>query len=133
MAPLSFERLGKAVAQCDEPDDIDAGGVPIIERLGLPACLLLPFPLPRRNGDRARRDRLALGSFVAQQLLYAAHGIAFLVEQAVDSMRELDVGRTVIAPVPGALHRLQLGELRLPVTQDVLSDAQLLRQFADRL
>ena len=133
MAPLSFERLGKAVAQCDQPDDIDAGGLPIIQRLGLPACLLLRCRLPRRNGDRARRDRLALGSFVAQQHLYAAHGIAFLVEQAVDSTRELDVSRTVIAPVPGALHRLQLGELRFPVTQDVLSDAQLLRQFADRL
>ena len=68
----------------------------------------------------------------AQQLLHAADRVAFLVEQAVDSPRELDIGRAVIAAVAGALHRPQLREARFPIAQDVLGDAQLLRQFANR-
>src|SRR3712207_7951489 len=44
-----------------------------------------------------------------------------------------DVGRPVIAAIPGTLQRLQLWELGFPVTQDVLGNAQFLRQFADCL
>ena len=49
----------------------------------------------------------------------------------MDTPCEVDVGRAIVAPVAGALHRLELRETRLPIAQDVLGDAQLLRQFAD--
>ena len=84
----------------------------------------------RRSSWLAASARLVL---VAEQFLDAADGIAFLVEQAVDAPRELDVGRPVIAAVAGALHRPQLRKARFPIAQDMLGDAELARQFADRL
>jgi hypothetical protein len=54
------------------------------------------------------------------------------VGRVTRAMRELDVGGPVVAAVACALHRLQLGEAGLPIAQDVLGDAELLRQFADR-
>jgi hypothetical protein len=68
---------------------------------------------------------------VPQQLLHATDGIALLIEEAVDLADEFDVGRPVISTIAGALHRLQLWEAGLPVAQDMLGDAELLRQFAN--
>src|SRR3990170_6126403 len=45
--------------------------------------------------------------------------------------RQVDVGGTIIAAVAGALQRPQLRELGFPVTQDVLGDAQFLRELSD--
>lgn len=128
-----FERVNKAVAQFNQPENVDAGGVLVIEGLGLEARVLRRIRLSRRDRDWPGPNRLALRTFVPQQLLHAAHRIAFLVKEAVDSPGELNVAWTVIAPVAGALHRPQLGKLCFPITQDVLGDSQLLRQFADRL
>src|SRR4051812_29815232 len=73
-----------------------------------------------------------LGTLVAKQLLDPADGIALVVEQPVDAVREIDVGGPVVAAVFRALHRPQR-KLGLPIAQDVLGDAKLQRQFADRL
>ena len=110
------------VAQRDQPEHVDPTG-PMQAR-------------PSAAVAAASRRRMAASTralLVAQQLLHAADGIAFLVEQAVDAPRELDVGGPVIAAVAGALHRPQLREARFPIAQDMLGDAKLLRQFADRL
>ncbi len=80
-----------------------------------------------------RRGRRAHGLFngaafaTAQQLLHAADGIAFIVEQPMDLARKLDIGGPVIAAVAGALQRPQLREFGFPIAQDVLRDAELLR------
>src|SRR3954465_2191121 len=79
-----------------------------------------------------RRDLQRLGTLVAKQLLDAADGIALVVEQPVDAVREIDVGGPVVAPVASALHRPQW-KLGLPIAQDVLGDPKLQRQFANRL
>ena len=50
----------------------------------------------------------------------------------MDAPGERDVGGPIIAAVAGTLHRTQLRKARFPVTQDVLGDSKLLRQFADR-
>jgi hypothetical protein len=43
----------------------------------------------------------------------------------VDPASKLDVGWAVIAAVTCALERTKLRELRFPIAQDVLGDAQL--------
>ena len=45
--------------------------------------------------------------------------------QAVNRPRQLHVGRTIVSAIAGALQRSLLGEFRLPVTQDMLRDAEL--------
>jgi hypothetical protein len=79
------------------------------------------------------RDLNRLGFLVAQNLLDSTNGIAFLVEKPVNPARKLDIRRPIITAVAGALHRPQLRKSRFPIAQDVLGDAQLLRQFPDRL
>src|SRR5437762_73080 len=55
-----------------------------------------------------------------------ADGEALFVEQLADAADEQHFVVLVIAPVAAPLHRLQLGELLLPVAQDVrLHPAQL--------
>ena len=66
-----------------------------------------------------------------EQLLDAANGIAVLIEEAVDAVREGDVRRPVVAAVAGALQRTELRKARFPVSQDVLRDPEIFRQFAD--
>lgn len=67
-----------------------------------------------------------------KQLLNAAHRVAFVVEKAIDPPGELDIRGTVIAAIAGSLHWSQLREAIFPITQDVLGDAELLRQFTNR-
>ena len=43
-----------------------------------------------------------------------------------------DFDRPIIAPVAGALQRPQLREARLPVAQDMLRNAEVAGEFADR-
>ena len=86
------------------------------------------------SGHRLRNRWSGIGRgriLITQQLLHAANGVTFLAEQAMNPPRKIDIGRAIVAPVAGALHRLQLRETSLPLAQDVLRDAQLLRQFAD--
>ena len=64
--------------------------------------------------------------------MHAADGIAFLVEEAVDSAGERDVSRPVIAAVAGALERAKLRKLRFPIAQYMLRNAKLGAEFADR-
>jgi len=80
---------------------------------------------------RSNRYAARLRLLVAQQLLDAADSIAFLAQKTVDAPSEIDVSRAVIAAIASPLHRLQLRETRLPIAQDMLGNAQLLRQFAD--
>ena len=68
-------------------------------------------------GIGRRRNRLTLR---AQQLLNAADGVAFLVEELVDAPRQFDIRGPVIAPVAGPLHGLQLRKARFPIAQDML-------------
>ena len=49
----------------------------------------------------------------------------------MDAPRERHFRGPVLAAVAGALEGFQLGELGLPVAQDMLRDAELSRQFAD--
>ena len=87
----------------------------------------------RRNGHAFRsRSRFFVPILLAKELLDPADGIAFLVEQAVDSPREVNVCGPVVAAVTRALHGLQLRKARFPIAEDVLGDPQLARQFADR-
>ena len=79
-----------------------------------------------------RCGRIERGVAVAQHLLHAANRIAFLIEQAVDAADELDVGRPIVTAVARALHRAKLRKARFPIAQDVLGDAQFLRQFPNR-
>ena len=90
-------------------------------------------------GPAARAPRGALGrrlgrrgAAALQQLLDAADRIAVLVEQAVDAPGQRDVVGPVIAAVAGALQRPQLREARLPIAQDMLRDAEVAGEFADR-
>jgi len=85
-----------------------------------------------RSNVLARGRRRFLAIPIAKQLLNAANGVAFVVEEAIDPPCEIDVRRAIITAVACALHWLQLRETRLPIAEDVLGDSQLLRQFADR-
>ena len=67
-----------------------------------------------------------------QHLLHALYGISLLVQQVVDSAHERDVRGAVVTPIARPLHRLQLRKARFPIAQDMLGDAELLRQFTNR-
>jgi hypothetical protein len=43
-----------------------------------------------------------------------------------------DILRSIVAPIAGSLQRLQLGKLAFPVAKDVLRDAKLGCDLADR-
>ncbi len=88
------------------------------------------------GGGRWRRGHrsfacLAIRGAACQKLLNAANRVAVLVQQAVDAMRERDIGWTIIAPVAGALKGTQLRETSLPVAQDMLGDSKFVGEFAD--
>src|SRR5689334_22318740 len=94
-----------------------------------------------RHGLFQRNSRIADGDYFAgsrwrhvlgpQQLLDTTDGVAFVVQQPVDRPRELDVCWAIVAAVARTLQRAQLRELRLPIAQDVLSNAELGRELAD--
>ncbi len=89
--------------------------------------------------DRAERDgrRLvgeALHRFDAvlfQDPLHAADGVALAVQQAADALEQIDVVGAVVAPAAAALHRLDLGEPRLPEPQHVLGNVEIVSDLAD--
>src|SRR5690606_2015038 len=81
-------------------------------------------------------DLLALGDVAAgllalQLLACAADGEALLVQQAPDLADHDHVLALVVAAVAAALHRLELGELLLPVAQHMRLDAAQLAHLAD--
>ena len=81
--------------------------------------------------DLKRGDLPGLAGAAVEQLLDAADRVAVLVQQPVDAVGEADDGRAVIAAVAGALERPQLREACLPVAQDMLRHAKLVRELAD--
>ncbi len=86
------------------------------------------------RGCRARHrsfGRFAIPGAARQKLLDAANGVAVLVQQPVDAVREGDIRWTIIAPVTGALKRTQLRETSLPVAQDMLGNPKFVGEFAD--
>src|SRR5262245_6859847 len=56
---------------------------------------------------------------IVQAVARAADGEAFLVEQLADAPDEQHLVVLVVAAVAAPLHRLELGELLLPIAQDV--------------
>jgi phosphohistidine phosphatase len=74
---------------------------------------------------------LAVAGAAGQQLLNAPDGIAILVEEPVDALGKCDVGRAVIAAIPGPLERPQLGKARFPIAKDMLRDSEVVGEFAD--
>ncbi len=83
-----------------------------------------------RRGHRSFAD-LAIPGSARQKLLNAAYRVAVLVQQAVDAMRERNIGWTVIAPVAGPLKGTQLRETRFPIAQDMLRNPKFVGEFAD--
>src|SRR4051794_17548433 len=89
--------------------------------------------------DRAERDGGVLvgdalhrlDAVLFQDPLHAADGVALAVQQAADALEQIDVVGAVIAPPAAALHRLDLGEPRLPKTQNVLWDIEIVSDLAD--
>ena len=69
----------------------------------------------------------------AEQFLHTADGVTLVGQQIMDSPRQIGIGGAIITAIAGALERLQLGEFRFPIAQDVLGDPELTGQFADRL
>ena len=91
---------------------------------------------PRRGGCRADRpaasDRLDVARpLLLEDALHAADGVALAVQQAADALEQVDIIRAVIAPPAAALHRLDLGEPRLPEPQHVLGNVEFFSDFAD--
>src|SRR4051794_32945756 len=84
--------------------------------------------------DRGRAVGEALHRFDAVLLedpLHAADGVALAVEETADTLEQVDVVGAIIAAAAAALHRLDLGETRLPEPQHVLRNVEFLRYFAD--
>ena len=50
----------------------------------------------------------------------------------MDRSRKIHVRGSIVTPIAGTLQRPKLRELRFPIAQDVLRDAELLRQLTDR-
>jgi hypothetical protein len=63
--------------------------------------------------------------------LHAADGVALAVQQPADTLEQIDVVGAVITPPAASLHRLDLGEPRLPEPQHVLGDVEFFSDFAD--
>jgi hypothetical protein len=89
--------------------------------------------LANRAGGRAvgARQFHVLDSLLAQQTLHALDGVTRVLQQIADAAQELYVRRPVEAAAAAPLHGLELWELDLPKTQDVLLDGQLGRHLAD--
>ena len=66
-----------------------------------------------------------------QDPLHAADGVALAVQQAADAAQQIDIVRAIIAPAAAALHRLDLGEPRLPEPQHMLGDVEIVGDLAD--
>src|SRR5258708_1633321 len=70
-------------------------------------------------------------AMLLQDALHPADGVALAVQQTADAFEQIDVVRAVIAPAAAALHRLDLGEPRLPKPQYVLWDVEVVGDLAD--
>src|SRR4029453_11793790 len=68
---------------------------------------------------------------LAQDLLHAANGVAFVLQEVVQAPQQLDVARTIQPAPAAALHGFELRELGFPEAQHVLLDAQLQRHLTD--
>jgi len=77
------ERIGKRIPNRDQRRDIRMRG-------------------QWRSGRGERVDGLRFIA-LSEQFLHAAHRIAFLVEQAIDTACKRDVGRPIVTAVAGAL------------------------------
>ena len=66
-----------------------------------------------------------------EDALHPADGVALAVQQAADAPEQVDIIGAVVAPAAAALHRLDLGEPRLPEPQDVLGNVEIVGDLAD--
>src|SRR5262249_12392700 len=73
--------------------------------------------LDRAEGDgggTVREPLHRLDAVLLEDPLHATDGIALAVEQATDALEQIDVIGAVVAAAAAPLHRLDLGEARLP-------------------
>jgi hypothetical protein len=106
---------------------------------GYRVVVLLQEALPNHLFDRAegcdrRRIRQALDradAMLLQNALHAADGVALAVQQAPDPSEQIDIVGAVVAAAAAALHRLDLGEPRLPKPQYVLGNIEIVSDLAD--
>jgi hypothetical protein len=68
---------------------------------------------------------------LAQPVARAADGEALVVQQVADAPDQQHLVVLVVAPVAAPLHRLELGELLLPVAQHIRLDAAQLAHLTD--
>src|SRR5664279_914396 len=69
---------------------------------------------------------------VGEPVARAADREALLVEELADAPDQEHLMVLVVAAIAAPLHRLELGELLLPVAQHIRLDAAKLAHFADR-
>src|SRR6185312_5421787 len=105
------------------------------ERIGRRRGILELF-LFARAVRRLRRALLPhrlheFDALLAQDALHAADGVTLAVEQMADATQQLDVIRPIIATAAAPLHRIDIAEARLPETQYVLRQIELVRNLAD--
>src|SRR5258708_1259619 len=114
--------------------------VVILVEVDTPLALFgLHHALAERLLDRAERDRGRavrqaldrLDAVLLQDALHPADGIALAVEQPADALEQIDVVGAVVAASAAPLHRLDLGEARLPKPQHMLGNVELFSDFTD--
>ena len=69
---------------------------------------------------------------LVESVACAADGKTFFVEKLADAPYQQNLVMLIVAAVAAALERLQLGELLLPITQDMRLDATQIADFSDR-
>src|SRR5262249_18841094 len=88
----------------------------------------------RAEGNGRSLVGKALNRFDAvlfQDPLHAADSVTLAIQQAANALEQVDVVGPVVTPPAASLHRLDLGEPRLPETQYVLGNVELFSDFAD--
>ncbi len=81
--------------------------------------------------DASARPLHRLDAVFFQDSLHAADGVALAVQEAADALEQVDVVGAVIAAAAAALHRLDLGETRLPEPQHMLGNVEVVGDLAD--
>ena len=69
---------------------------------------------------------------LAQQPLNTLDGVAVGIEEVFDVSEKVDVLRPIVTSPTASLQRADLMELRLPETQDMLGNIQIVGNLADR-
>ena len=71
-------------------------------------------------------------TFLFQNALQPADGVALAVEKAANAFQQIQIGGTIIAPAARPLHGLYLGKAGFPESQNMLGNIKLFCRFADR-